>query len=95
MKIKDFFNRTKRHTPVTHVKQWRQGMWVVTNKGEIGILVAIDSPAEVHLVNPDNGETIARYMCDLSELRQAKWLEIPECRRKISHEKGLELYYGS
>lgn len=88
------YSSTPKEQPATFIRKWRQGMWVVY-KSRIGILFKLDEICEVHLVNVKTGETIEQVMVPLSGLRQAKWAEIPECRRNITHEKGAALGYGS
>jgi hypothetical protein len=71
---------------------WRNNMWVMTPKG-IGIMFKMGTPCCIHLVNPENGLTIEPWFFPIGQLRQAKWEEIPECRRMISREKGRRLGY--
>ena len=70
---------------------WRNNMWVMTPQG-IGVLFKCDEPSLVHLVN-DNGTTKESLAVHLNQLRQAKWLEIPECRRLVSEERAYSLGY--
>lgn len=103
-KLKKLFSRetpitveyvsTLKEQPTTFIRKWRQGMWVVY-KSRIGILFKLDDICEVHLVDGQTGETVEQITSPLSGLRQAKWVEIPECRRNITREKGAELGYGS
>lgn len=81
----------KKPEPQELVKNWRTGMWVMVN-GAAGILHKLN-PVEVHLVNPA-GETVSVLFTELSALRQANWLEIPEPRRP-SIERAKELGYGT
>lgn len=67
-------------------------MWVMTDYG-IGILFDI-SKGIVHLVGQD-GQTTEAVVVNLNGIRQAKWKEIPECRRQITEEEGKALGYGS
>ena len=50
---------------------------------------------EIHYVYPFTGETVGVDNIPLNALRQARWIEIPECRRNITPAKGLELGYGA
>jgi len=85
---------TKREQPKTVVKNWRVGMWVMF-EGQAAILVTVDSPAKIHIVDTGSGETVSEKMVSLDALRQAVWEEIPKARRNISYEKAKELGYGS
>ena len=76
-------------TPVKSV--WRNNMWVMTPEG-VGILFEMAVPCTVHLVDKSNGETIKVIKADPSQIRQAKYVEIPECRRG-SVERANELGY--
>ncbi len=59
----------------------RQGMWVVVD-GRVAILHKIDSVGlEVHYVSMENGETILIDHVPVGAIRQARYTEIPECRR--------------
>lgn len=69
-------------------------MWVVVDK-KIGILNKLGTPCEVHLVDPATGETTLVIAAVVDSLRQARWSEIPLCRRNISEEAGRALGYGS
>jgi len=91
---KKIFNITER-TPTVREKNWKQGMWVVTQNGKIGILYRLDEQCCVHIVSRDKGETIEELTLPLTELRQATWNEIPECRRGITKEQAEALGYGS
>jgi len=59
----------------------RLTMWVVAN-GKIGILTEIRPDSfVVDFVNPSDGTTLLPGVVDPKNLRQARWAEIPECRR--------------
>lgn len=59
----------------------RNNMWVMTTEG-IGILFQYNnSVSTVHLVDPKTGSTKLEMGFDTKKLRQATYLEIPECRR--------------
>lgn len=61
--------------------QWRTGMWVVLD-GKVGILHKfVDSLVEVHLVDVTTGHTTLITTVALQAIRQARYTEIPECRR--------------
>lgn len=74
---------------------FRNGMWVVTPKKEIGILFQMrETHAEVHLVSEDGVETIASVDIPYDALRQCSWNEIPKKRRGFSREVALNLGYN-
>ena len=85
---------TKREQPKTITKNWRVGMWVMF-EGQVAILVSLDSPAKIHMVDVNTGETVEQKTVGFDSLRQAVWEEIPQCRRNISKEQAKELGYGS
>jgi hypothetical protein len=59
----------------------RNNMWVMTPDG-IGILFQYMIPvSKVHMVDEEDGTTFAEVAYSTSALRQAKYNEIPECRR--------------
>lgn len=63
------------------LSKWRTGMWVMAGD-QIGILNKLDLPlVEVHFVDRETGETTLIQNVVLNALRQAKYAEIPECRR--------------
>lgn len=70
---------------------WRNNMWVMTPLG-VGVLFKLGEPNLVHLVD-ENGETQASEYFSSTQLRQAKWEEIPSVRRKVDREKGYQLGY--
>jgi len=86
------FKKTK---PTLVNKNWRSGMWIVTDTNEVGILVTVSDPCEIHLIDLVTGETNKVISVPLSTIRQAVWEEIPLCRRNISIETGKALGYGS
>ena len=92
--FKQLFNLTTKE-PVNVIKNWRNGMWVVASGNRVGVLYKLGDPCEVHLVNPTTGETTNQISCQLTELRQAKFGEIPECRRGITKERAEALGYGT
>lgn len=73
---------------------WRVGMWVIL-EGEVGILAELyESSVNFHKVNPQTGETVSEHVVPFEALRQARWGEIPECRRGFTREAAAELGYG-
>ena len=89
------FNRSER-TQVTVIKNWRPGMWVVASGNRIGILFELGETCGVHLVERSTGATIDEISVPLTSLRQAKFGEIPECRRiGLTKEKAEVLGYGT
>lgn len=73
---------------------WRVGMWVVLDN-EIGIIAQFfDSSVNFHKVNSKTGETVSEQIVPFEALRQARWEEIPECRRGFTREAAAELGYG-
>jgi len=80
---------------VSTPKNWRTGMWVKDSNNKTGILFSIGDSCIVHLVNQQTGETVGQLSCPLTELRQAAYLDIPECRRGITKEQAEALGYGS
>lgn len=60
--------------------QWRNNMWVMTEYG-IGILFSNNNMATIHLVSPKTGETLSIINAPYGAFRQAKFDEIPECRK--------------
>lgn len=59
---------------------WRNNMWVMTPEG-IGIIFKLAEPCTVHLVDSETGLTLREVWINSEDMRQAKYLEIPECRR--------------
>ena len=71
----------------------RPGMWVVHKDFGVGIIHTLkDGVAEFHRVSPDtgatlpfvhpkSGEILQGWPVPTTDLRQAAWGEIPECRR--------------
>ncbi len=74
----------------------RRGMWVMVNN-KIAILHQIDSVGiEVHFVDSETGETYLVEYVPMGAARQAKYYEIPECRRKdFPIELAKEYGYGN
>lgn len=69
-------------------------MWVMTPDG-VGVLFNLGSiVSRVHLVNINDGTTYAEVDYGNSILRQAKYNEIPECRRGESREWFKERGYN-
>lgn len=65
---------------------FRNNMWVMTEQG-IGILFSYSQFAsEVHLVDENDGTTRLITHLGTNTLRQARYDEIPECRRGASKE---------
>lgn len=64
---------------------FRRNMWVMTDEG-IGIIYALSEVCEIHLVDKDDGTTRMSVYKNINDLRQAKYLEIPEIRRGSSKE---------
>lgn len=61
-------------------------MWVMTPNG-IGILFTYQEPVStIHLVDEQDGTTKIVAFFSSNELRQAKYDEIPKCRRGASKE---------
>jgi hypothetical protein len=71
---------------------FRENMWVMTPQG-VGILFKIGQPCDIHLVNETTGETIKNINFLISDLRQARFHEIPASRQGISKEKATALGY--
>jgi hypothetical protein len=99
-KIKNLFSdkvvpKTPSKTTVieTNVRKtaWRNNMWVMTSSG-VGILFAMGEPCTVHIVDKITGETVKEIYASSDTIRQAKYLEIPECRRG-DKEKAAKLGY--
>jgi hypothetical protein len=80
--------------PQVYNKNWRQGMWVM-HDDHIAILYKIGEPSLVHYVDTSSGETVKEVSTSLGALRQARFVEIPTSRMKLSQEKALELGYGA
>lgn len=94
--IKEFFNPTEKVRPTTVNRGWRNNMWVMDNElRKVGIIVKLGEVCEVHNVDLISGETTNIYHAPLTQLRQAKWLEIPEVRRGITKQAAEALGYGS
>ena len=91
-KIKSVFAPKELIVPVAKV--WKKGMWVM-HKDHIAILVKLDEPATIHLVDSKTGETIQEELVSVNSLRQAHFDEIPAIRRGISRERAKELGYGT
>lgn len=83
-----------RQKPAVVAKQWRTGMWVIFNT-KVAILVKIDAPCTIHMVDPITGLTIEEVHTSLDSLRQATYEEIPLVRRGFSKETARGLGYGS
>jgi len=92
--IKTLLNKTVKQFSTVE-KNWKPGMWVVTQQGKIGVLVSVTSPCIIHTVDKQDGTTLECITLDINNLRQALWEEIPECRRGITQEQGKALGYGS
>ena len=60
-----------------------KGKWVMY-RGRVGIVadVAAASGIELHLVNPDDGCTTETLFVNVNDITFAKFLDIPECRRR-------------
>lgn len=90
-----FKKKTNTHVIPAGARQkqdWRNGMWVDTNDG-VGVLFSLGLVESIiHLVDKD-GITIAEKVILNRSLRRAKWLQIPEARRKVSKEQGFYLGY--
>jgi len=70
---------------------WRNGMWVMTSKG-IGIVFDLKNNL-VHLVN-ENGETVNALVATPSQMRQARFEEIPKSRKVgLTADQAAELGY--
>lgn len=93
--FKSFTFKPKEVPENLYGRMWRTGMWVTYADKYTGVLFKLDAVCEVHMVDPTTGLTTDVQRIPIGSLRQAKWKEIPEVRRKISKEKGLELGYGS
>ena len=94
--IKRLFNKTTREQPQTIKKNWRVGMWVQTQDNKTGILFKLGDTCEIHIVDRTSGETVEVVQEVIEHVRQAKWGEIPECRRRgITKEQAEALGYGS
>ena len=90
-KVTNVVNKTT-HVVSTEPKTiWRNNMWVMTPNG-VGIIFKLGEPCTVHLVNEMDGTTKASIEISTELLRQAKFAEIPECR-KCSEEKAQRLGY--
>jgi len=92
----DIFKKKKQTNIVipTRLKktELRNNMWVMTPQG-VGILFNLQPESSlVHLTN-DKGETTKDIFVITKDLRQAKWLEIPEPRRGVDREQGYHLGY--
>ena len=62
----------------------RNNMWVMTPDG-VGILFVLNEPVStVHMVDEEEGTTFAEVSFATRVLRQAKYDEIPECRKGMS-----------
>lgn len=72
-------------------RAWRNNMWVMTPDG-IGIIFQLSEPVVVHLVDKVSGLTLRSAHYASEQLRQAKFLEIPEVRRG-DKEKANKLGY--
>lgn len=72
---------------------WRPGMWVMVGD-RVAILHVLTPPsAEVHFVDETDGQTILVQHVTLNELRQAKYREIPYCRR-VDFPMEVAVRYG-
>lgn len=73
--------------------EWRNGMWVVTSKG-VGIIFQMGNDLLIHLVDPTTGETVNATIEHRQAVRQAKYDEIPTCRKVgLTKEKAAYLGY--
>ena len=75
-------------------RNWREGMWVM-HDNRVAILFALSSTVNIHYVDAITGNTISALEVPISSLRQARYLEIPECRRNIPEEVAKGLGYGA
>jgi hypothetical protein len=65
---------------------FRNNMWVVTDDG-VGVLFKLGTyVSEIHLVDEADGTTKLIVTKGTNTLRQARYQEIPECRRGASKE---------
>ena len=92
--FKKLFNIVNRE-PVVQDKAWSKGMWVMNQDQEPCILWVLGDPCTVHVIDKITGETIKECTVSINDLRQARWGEIPECRRGITKEAGEALGYGA
>lgn len=79
----------------TPVLGWRERMWVIYENKPAVLYKLKEEIAEIHLVNLFTGETTEELVVPLLALRQAKYMEIPACRRGISPESAEKIGYGS
>lgn len=72
----------KSNTDPTKVRrnEWRNGMWVMTSKG-VGIIFQMGNDLLIHLVDPKTGETVNATIEHRQAVRQARYDEIPACRK--------------
>lgn len=66
----------------------RKGMWAVYKGERIGIITGfVDLFAKVDFVNDKGETTVANVMVERSDLRQAKFDEIPDARRPAEDQR--------
>lgn len=76
--------------------EYRLGMWVRTTQGKPAIVYRIESDGLiVHHVDNQTGETVDEMKVSYNDVRQCKYLEIPEVRRGFTKKTAKELGYGS
>lgn len=73
------------------VANWRPNMWVMTPDG-VGIIFKLGVECEVHLTDA-SGVTFLIKLYPIAILRQARLMEIPAARRKITKEIATKLGY--
>jgi hypothetical protein len=74
---------------------FRTRMWVMKGT-QIGILNEIkEDSGDFHSVNWDDGTTMNTEWVELAHLRQAKYYEIPDCRRTFTPETAAGMGYGT
>lgn len=77
-----FFEKKNNKVPLRVDPQtigWRTHMWVMTPDG-VGIIFRLGVVSTIHLVD-NKGETFAIKDFNMNAIRQAKFEEIPACRR--------------
>ena len=93
--VKKLFNKTERQIN-TIPKGWRVGMWVVDEANKPAIIYSmVPDSIVIHYINKNTGETVEQQTVSYTSVRQAKFGEIPECRRMITKEKAEALGYGA
>jgi hypothetical protein len=76
--------------------EYRLGMWVRTTQGKPAIVYRIEQDGLiVHHVDNQTGETTDEMKVSYNDVRQCKYLEIPEVRRGFTEETARKLGYGS